>query len=66
MNMIDFFDPNNPKHIEAYQYLCTNSKWPDNFIPITVDKLTTYLDIPKIQVKMADCWVNYMKEKYNN
>jgi hypothetical protein len=59
MNMVDFFNPNDIDHIDAYQFLCGTGEWPRNFIPDCVEPMTYYLDIGKIQCKMAEEWVKY-------
>jgi hypothetical protein len=36
MNFIDWFDPNNKGHLEAFDHLSKTGFWPEDFIPSNV------------------------------
>ena len=41
-NVVDWFNPNNPDHIRAFQHLKTNGSWPVNFIPDNLEFAPTW------------------------
>ena len=62
MNFVEWFDPYNKRHIEAYKYLSKNGIWPKNFIPenVEMDFHWQY----NLFVKIAECWVENFKPNF--
>lgn len=58
MTIIDFFDPHNQEHIEAYAHLCFVGVWPEWFVldEVTFPQMWTVL----LANKLADCWVQHI------
>lgn len=58
-DFIDFFDPYNPEHLAAYEYLTKKGVWPVGFVP-------DYEQVPmmwvsKIQAKICNAMVSLAK-----
>ena len=56
MDFVEWFDPYNERHIEAYKHLVKKGVWPKNFIPenVEMDFHWQY----KLFAKIAECWVD--------
>ena len=52
MSIVEFFDPSNRGHIEAYAYLNKTGKWPDDFLPADIDKY--HMRVLGVAVKIAE------------
>ena len=56
-SFVEWFDPHNKKHIEAYQHLRNTGCWPLGFLPEKI-----YME-PHWQIlifaKLADAWTDY-------
>jgi len=61
MNIVDWFDPYDIKHMEAYKYLERNGYWPENFIPDSVE-LSSVWQIFLVGA-MARCWLKHVEAK---
>jgi hypothetical protein len=57
MTIIEFFDPNDKKHLRAYKNVMETGAWPKGFLPkgIEIQPLWNTL----LAYKMANCWVDY-------
>jgi hypothetical protein len=57
IDLIEWFDPYNEKHITAYKHLNKHGVWPKGFIPeyVTVEPNWNLLIINKL----ADCWIKH-------
>ena len=58
--LLDFFDPYNQEHLNAYKYLQDMGTWPEDFYNLMIER-----DIPLppnwqiiIQSKIADAWID--------
>jgi hypothetical protein len=63
MNIVDWFDPHNIEHINAYKHLESVGHWPKGFIP--KDIIINSMWPMQIREKMCDAWMNYMCELYS-
>jgi hypothetical protein len=59
MRFEEWFNPHNPAHMKAYEFLTMRGTWPKDFVPGHVE--VGYLAIPEIQCKMATAWLSAMK-----
>lgn len=57
MNITEFFDPHDPKHIKAYRHLEETGYWPKGFVPAETEMLANWQIA--LVAKMANCWVEY-------
>lgn len=58
INLVDWFDPNNKQHLEAYQHLCCKGIWPEDFIPKHIEIPNTWQ--VTLGQKIADCWIKHI------
>ena len=63
-SIVDWFDPHNIKHIEAYKELQDSGSWPPNFVPqkMVFPPLWFY----SISMKIAECWIKFMVDDFKN
>lgn len=59
IDFVEYFDPYNPEHLAAYDYLSKNGIWPEGFVP-------SYEQVPmlwlaQITAKMARALVDLTK-----
>jgi len=55
----DWFNPYSVEHMRAYEKLCNTGQWPEGFVPIGVEM--PHMWITKIQAKMAEAWLQAIK-----
>lgn len=58
MNITDFFDPNDPEHVKAYETLEKTGSWPEGFVPVEVE----FSPVWQIEIlnMLAKCWVKHV------
>jgi hypothetical protein len=57
INIVDFFDPYNIKHIKAYKTMNETGVWPKGFIPNHI--VFGQMWLPSLCMKMADAWIDH-------
>lgn len=57
MSIVDWFDPHNREHLEAWIHLEEQGVWPEGFIPKEVTFGPTW--VVEIGIKMAHCWISH-------
>lgn len=59
MNIVEFFDPNNQQHLQAYRHLSTKGFWPLEFMEMLPKDLEGTVEWHfGVVDKMAKCWVD--------
>lgn len=58
-SIVDFFDPLDARHTQAYEHLMNTGTWPQGFLPEGLEFPPTWNYA--IASKMADYWVEHMK-----
>lgn len=58
MKIIDYFDPTNIEHIEAYVYLEDTGQWPEGFVPDGME----FPNLWQVTLanKLASKWIEHM------
>ncbi|NVZ11281.1 helix-turn-helix transcriptional regulator [Allochromatium humboldtianum] len=59
MNLANWFNPHNPEHMKAYDFLRKNGHWHEGFMPDDVE--VPVLWAPLIHEKMATAWLEAMR-----
>jgi len=63
MNIVEFFDPSNITHLQAYDYLQHNGTWPEDFFPRAMEfKPGWQVDIMS---KIVDEYIQFRIDMYN-
>jgi hypothetical protein len=62
MTFVEFFDPNNPTHIEAYLYLLDKGYWPIDFAT-DVDQSDRHHWHVWVVSSLANAWLEYFEFK---
>lgn len=62
MTIVEFFDPLDIQHVRAYDYLCNNAIWPEEFHKMLKDE---GIEFPSawqgsLAFKMADAWIEHV------
>ena len=58
MNIVDYFNPYNVKHIDAYHVLQDTGAWPKNFVPSGTEFPPTWH--VSLTAKLASAWLDYV------
>lgn len=61
MNIVEFFDPQNTKHILAYKTLEETGHWPKGFVSDDMERPAQWQIL--LLHKLANCWVEYQLQK---
>jgi len=56
MDIADWFDVENVKHLAAFRELNTSGAWPAGFIPAHVERGQGWHN--RVTTKIADAWIN--------
>jgi hypothetical protein len=56
IDVVDWFNPYDHEHIDAYKHLMEHGMWPEGFIPDNVEMSLNW-NI-KLMAIMTDCWIN--------
>ena len=57
-NVVDWFDPYDPAHLEAYRYLQKTGLWPADFLPRGLAFPALWQST--IQARLAHCYVTHV------
>ena len=55
ISIVDWFDPHNEEHIEAWKYLQDTNLWPEGFIPKYVERSTNWYI--SLLARLADAYL---------
>lgn len=64
MDIVEYFDPLNLEHLDAYAHLAKTGQWPDGFATdiITKQEYNPVWQV-KLVAKIADCWLAHMNDR---